>query len=437
MRIAIFGLGYVGCISASCFARENYRVIGVDVNHEKVDIINSGKSPIVEPGLEELIRETVCRGNLRATVDYKEAVANSDISLVCVSTPNEMNGNVNLDYVYRVTEQIAEAIKQINHYHLFVIRSTVPPGTHEHAVELIAKISGKTPGEDFGVCSNPEFLREGTALRDFYAPPYTIIGEMDKKSGDYLATIYKNIDAPLIRTDVKVAELVKYANNAFHALKVAFANEIGTICKQEGIDSHKLMDIFCKDEKLNLSGYYLKPGFAFGGSCLPKDVRAITYRAKRGDLELPLLNSIMPSNQYHIQRAIDLVLSYGKKCIGILGLSFKGDTDDLRESPMVTVVETLIGKGYDIRIYDRNVHLAKIFGANKQYLDRKIPHISGLMVGNISEVFDHAELVIIGNQNQEFTGHILKNEKPVIVIDFVKLFNPPQDFPMGYEGLCW
>lgn len=437
MRIAIFGLGYVGCISASCFARENYRVIGVDVNNEKVGMINSGKSPIVEPGLEEVIQEAVRRGNLRATIDYKEAVANSDISLVCVGTPNEKNGNVKLDYVYRVTEQIAEAIKEINHYHLFVIRSTVPPGTHEQAVKLIAELSGKIPGKDFGVCSNPEFLREGSALKDFYAPPYTIIGEMDEKSGDYLAEIYKNIDAPLIRTDVKIAEFVKYANNAFHAVKVAFANEIGAICKQEGIDSHELMDIFCKDEKLNLSGYYLKPGFAFGGSCLPKDVRAINYRAKKQDLDLPLLGSIMPSNQYHIQRAIDLVLSYGKKRIGILGLSFKGNTDDLRESPMVDVVEALIGKGYDLRIYDRNVHLAGLFGANKEYINQKIPHISGLMVENISDVFDHAEIVIIGNQNKGFITKIKQIETPVTVIDFVGLLNPSQDIPVGYNGLCW
>lgn len=437
MRIAVFGLGYVGCISAASFANEGHSVIGVDLNHEKVDIINSGKSPIVEPGLEEAIKSAVESGNLRATDSYKEAVANSDISLVCVGTPSEKNGSIKLDFIFRVAEQVGQAIREIDHYHVFVIRSTVLPGTHEKAVKIIAEMSGKTPGKDFGACSNPEFLREGSALKDFYAPPYTVIGEMDNKSGDYLADIYRSIDAPLVRTDVRVAEMVKYANNAFHALKVAFGNEIGTICKEEGVDSHKLMEIFCMDDKLNLSSYYLKPGFAFGGSCLPKDVRAITYLGKDRDLDLPLLNSVMYSNHSHVQRAIDLVMLQEKKRIGILGLSFKGDTDDLRESPMVEVVETLIGKGYDIRIYDRNVHLAKLFGANKEYITQKIPHISNLMTGSIQDVLNHGQVIIIGNKSKEFTETVQNLKGDYVVIDYVRIIKELDEATTKYEGLCW
>lgn len=437
MKIAVFGLGYVGCVSSACFAKEGHNVIGVELNKEKVDIINAGKSPIIETGLEDVIREAVKDGRLTATTDYKKAILNSDISLICVGTPSAKNGSVNLDYIFRVAEQVGEVLKEANHYHVFVIRSTILPGTHEKCLEIIAKKSGKTPGIDFGACSNPEFLREGSALKDFYNPPYTVIGELDKKSGDYLEEIYKNIDAPLIRTDVKVAELMKYANNAFHALKVAFGNEIGTVCKAEGVDSHKLMEIFCLDKKLNLSPYYLKPGFAFGGSCLPKDVRALTYRARTNDLELPLLNSIMLSNEHHLRRAVDTVLSYDKKRIGILGLSFKANTDDLRESPMVDAVETLIGKGCDIRIYDHNVNLAKLFGANKEYINQKIPHISSLMVDNIQAVLDHAELIIIGNKSGEFAKVVKNAGENYVVIDFVRILKDLSDAGLGYEGLCW
>ncbi|MFQ5585124.1 MAG: nucleotide sugar dehydrogenase, partial [Calditrichia bacterium] len=422
MRIAVFGLGYVGCVSAACFAREGHQVIGVDVNPEKVEIINSGKNPIIEPGLDEIIQEAVADGRLRCTSDYKEAVSNADISLICVGTPSEKNGGINLGFIYRVAEQIGDALQTTSHYHVVVIRSTVMPGTVEKAVEIIKNASGKSPGVDFGACSNPEFLREGSAVKDFYQPPYTIIGEWDQKSGDHLAKLYENIDAPMIRTKVRVAETVKYANNVFHALKVAFANEIGTICKEEGVDSHLLMDIFTQDTKLNLSPYYLKPGFAFGGSCLPKDVRALNYLAKRKDLNTPLLSSLMPSNEAHIRRAIDMVLSYDKKRIGILGISFKGNTDDLRESPMVEVVESLIGKGYDLRIYDRNVHLAKLFGANKEYINKKIPHISSLMVENIGDLLEHSEVLVVGNKIRDFVEILQTLDSGYIVLDFAAIF---------------
>jgi len=437
MKIAVFGLGYVGCVSAACFSQEGNDVIGVDVSSEKVDIINKGKSPIIEPGLDDSINEMVKKGKLRATTDYKEAVSNSDISLICVGTPSYSNGSVSLEYIFRVAEQIGDALKNTNHYHVFVIRSTVPPGTLEKALNIIQDRSGKKVGQDFGVCSNPEFLREGTALKDFYQPPYTAIGEWDSKSGDSLAEIYKTIEAPLVRTEVKVAEMLKYANNVFHAVKVNFGNEIGTICKSYGIDSHKLMDIFCMDDKLNLSSYYLKPGFAFGGSCLPKDVKALTYQAKELDLELPLISSTMSSNNIHIKRAIDMVLSYGKKRIGILGLSFKGDTDDLRESPMVEIVETLIGKGYDLRIFDRNVSLAKLFGANKEFIIQKIPHISNLMVDTVTELTDHSEVMIIGNKSQEFVELVNSLDTNYHVIDFVRILKEVDQLSTNYEGLCW
>ena len=437
MRIAVFGLGYVGCVSAACFAGEGHQVTGVDVNPGKVKIISEGKSPIIEPGLDERISESVEKGLLTATTDFKSAVQNADISLICVGTPSEKNGSVRLDYIYRVAEQIGEALRETNHFHVFVIRSTVLPGTLHKCMDIIESKSGKKAGKDFGGCSNPEFLREGTALKDFYAPPYTVIGQLNEKSGDVLAEVYKNLDAPLIRTEVRVSEMVKYANNVFHAVKVAFGNEIGTICKAEGVDGHKLMEIFCMDDKLNLSSYYLKPGFAFGGSCLPKDVRAITYHARNKDLDLPMINSVMESNTSHIERSVDMILSQPSKRVGILGLSFKSNTDDLRESPMVDVVETLIGKGYDIRIYDRNVHLASLFGANKEYINEKIPHISNLMVENVNDLLEHAEVLVIGNKAREFEDIVKRLDDKFMVIDFVRIIEETSNLKSDYHGLCW
>ena len=437
MRIAVFGLGYVGCVSAACFSSEGHDVVGVDVNQEKVDIINSGKSPIVEPGLQESITSARQSDKLRATTDYKKAIQNSDVSLVCVGTPSEKNGSVTLDYIYRVAEQVGGALKKSNHFHVFVIRSTVPPGTLKKSMEIISEISGKKLGEDFGGCSNPEFLREGSALKDFYNPPYTVVGETDAKSGDMVTKIYSSINAPLIRTEVGVAEMIKYASNTFHAVKVVFGNEIGTVCKKYNVDSHKLMEIFCKDTKLNISAYYLKPGFAFGGSCLPKDVRGLSYLAKSNDLNLPLIDSLLESNRIHVQRAIDMVLSHGNKRIGILGISFKGNTDDLRESPMVDVVEALLGKGYDVRIYDRNVHLAKLFGANKEYINNKIPHISNLMVENIGDILEHSELLIIGNKNKEFEETVKFLDDRYVIIDLVRILTDTASVKSNYDGICW
>ncbi len=437
MRICVLGLGYVGCVSAACFAKAGHDVIGVDINKEKVDILNSGKSPIIESGLAQLINECVNEGRLKATLYAEQGIRNSDISLICVGTPSNSNGSLNLEYVYKVSEEIAWALKRKRDYHLVAVRSTVLPGTTESLLSMLERVSSKKMGIHFGTCVNPEFLREGSAIEDFYHPPYTIIGEYDKKSGALLSKLYKDIDAPLIRVDVKLAEMIKYVNNTFHALKVAFTNEIGTLCKIMGLDSHTVMEIFCRDHKLNISPLYLKPAFAFGGSCLPKDLQALNYLAKEKDAETPLLRSILRSNELHIQRALDFIMNKGKRHIGILGLSFKSGTDDLRESPMIELVERLIGKGYTLSIFDGTVNLAKLFGANKRFIEEKIPHIVSLMVNDMLEVFDRSEVIVIGNRSREFVKAKNFLRRGQILIDLVRIFNGNEDFQGHYEGICW
>ncbi|MGI9106260.1 MAG: nucleotide sugar dehydrogenase [Pyrinomonadaceae bacterium] len=438
MRLSVFGLGYVGCVSAACFAKEGHEVIGVDVNQTKVDIINEGKSPIVEAGINELIGEMVAGQLLRATVDTAEAVKNSEVSLVCVGTPSNANGSLDLSYVKRVCQEIGAGVEAKRARHIIVIRSTMLPGTIEGTVIPTLEVySGKKAGRDFGVCINPEFLREGTSLKDFYAPPFTLIGADEEETAMSVRRLYAGIDAPLFVTKVKNAEMVKYACNCFHALKVSFANEIGNICKPLDIDSHEVMNVFCQDTKLNLSPYYLKPGFAFGGSCLPKDLRAIGYKAKELDVETPVLNSILASNRGQIERAVEMVLATKSKRVGVLGFSFKAGTDDLRESPMVALIETLIGKGLQLAIYDRDVSLARLFGANKEYIEREIPHISQLMRASIEEVVEFAEVLIIGNKSDEFRridDQLKDNQK---IIDLVRLFDGRVSSDDGYQGICW
>jgi len=437
-RLSVFGLGYVGCISAACFASEDNEVIGVDVNTTKVEIINSGKSPIVEPGVNELIERAVKEGRLRATPDSMEAVLQSDLSLVCVGTPSRPNGSLDLSHVTKVCEEIGSALKQKDRRHIVVLRSTMLPGTIENVVTpVLEKGSGKKAGRDFGVCINPEFLREGTSVRDFYEPPFTLIGADDPSSAAAVRSLYGNINAPIYETEVKTAEMVKYVCNSFHALKVVFANEIGNICKVLGIDSHKVMDIFCEDKKLNLSRYYLQPGFSFGGSCLPKDLRAINYKAKELDVEVPVLAAVLPSNRNHIERVVDMVVRTGKKRIGVLGFSFKPGTDDLRESPLVTLIETLIGKGFQLSLYDRDVSVARLFGANKEYIDREIPHISQLMVDDIDQIVERAEIIIIGKKSEEYRSIESKSRADQLVLDLVRLFEPGSSQPASYEGICW
>ncbi|HBN27039.1 MAG TPA: GDP-mannose dehydrogenase [Desulfobacteraceae bacterium] len=437
MNISIFGLGYVGAVSAACLAEKGHTVIGVDPVTVKVDIINNGQTPIIENEIGELIKSAVNQGRLSATTDAAEAVKNTELSLICVGTPSLLNGNLDSSFVRRVCERIGAAIKDKASRHVVVIRSTILPGTIKNVViPALEEYSGKTAGKEFGVCNNPEFLREGTAVYDFYNPPKTVIGETDKKSGDLLASIYAGLDAPLIRTDIEVAEMVKYTDNVWHALKVGFANEIGNICKALKVDSHQVMDIFCSDTKLNISSCYMKPAFAFGGSCLPKDVRALTYKGKSLDLDLPLINSILHSNNCQVEKGLRMVIEKGNKKIGFLGFSFKAGTDDLRESPVVEMIERLVGKGYDIKIYDKNVNLASIMGANKDFILNKIPHISRLMVKTIGEVLEHAGTIIIGNNSPEFKNIFdLINEDQVIV-DLVRAVDNMQS-SRSYDGICW
>jgi len=436
MKINIYGLGYVGCVSAGCLAKSGHIVSGIDIDPVKVNIINSGKSPIVEEGLDELINETVKSGNLKAYSN--QDVPEADVSIICVGTPSNSNGSLSLNYFTNVAKQIGEQLKKSGSYHVVVNRSTVLPGTIESIlIPALEENSGKNVGDDFGVCMNPEFMREGTSIYDYYNPPFSLVGQYDSRSGDVVEKIYSNLEAPFFRSNIKVAEMVKYSCNTFHALKVTFANEIGNICKNVGIDSHEVMDIFTKDQKLNISNYYLKPGFAFGGSCLPKDLRAITYKAKELDLDLPLLNSLMVSNQNQIDIAYDLIAKTGKKKIGILGLSFKAGTDDLRESPMVELIEKLIGKGYNLNIFDQEVSMAKLFGSNKKYIETVIPHISSLMNDSIEKVIEGSEILIVGKKEKSYKEPIQKASKSVHVIDLVKIFTQSEAPKENYEGICW
>jgi GDP-mannose 6-dehydrogenase len=437
MRVCVVGVGYVGLVSAACLAREGHTVIGVDANRAKVDMINDGVSPIVESQTPELIREAVTKGTLRATVDVEEAMAASDLSLICVGTPGQANGNSDLKYVRKVCEEIGRTLRHTDDFHVVVCRSTVPPGTMRGVmIPLLEDRSGKRVGEGFGVCHNPEFLREGTAVHDYSHPPKIVIGESDPVSGSRVASLYAGLDAPRIRTRIEVAEMIKYVDNAWHALKVGFANEIGDLCRTLKIDSHAVMDIFCQDTKLNLSPYYLRPGFAFGGSCLPKDLRALVYKGRAMDLELPILNAILPSNRMQIETGLNLIMDQGKKKIGVLGFSFKAGTDDLRESPMVNVIERLLGKGYDIRVYDKNVNMARLIGANRDYLLNLIPHISSLMVETLDEVLDHAEVLVIGNKSAEFDGVVNRARPDQIVVDLVRI-GPMTTQEGKYYGICW
>ena len=436
MKISIFGIGYVGCVSAACFARAGHDVIGVDVNPTKVEIINSGASPIVEPGIGDVIRDVVKEGKLSATTDTAHAVKSTDISLICVGTPSKPNGSLDLGHVRRVCEQIGAALAEKTERHTIVIRSTMLPGSIESVAQpAIESTSAKKAGKDFGLGVNPEFLREGTSLKDFYAPPFTLIGTDDEQTAEIVSGLYHGIDAPVFTTSMKTAEMVKYVCNCFHALKVSFANEIGNICKALELDSHEVMNVFCADTKLNLSSYYLKPAFAFGGSCLPKDLRAVTYKAKELDVEVPLLTAISITNRLQIERALDMVLRTGKKRIGILGFSFKAGTDDLRESPMVTLIETLIGKGLELVIYDRDVSLARLFGSNREYIEHEIPHIAKLMRGTIDEVLNASDTIVIGNKSEEFRQIESRLRPDQTVIDLVRLFDRQSD--NGYQGICW
>ena len=437
MKICVLGLGYVGAVSAGCLAKEGHEVIGVDPERTKVDLINAGRSPIIEKDLGEIIAEQVAAGRLRATTEVADAVRHSDLAFVCVGTPSQPNGGIDLKYIRRVSEQIGATLATHPGAPVIVMRSTMLPGTmREVVIPLLEKSSGKRAGEEFGVCINPEFLRESTAVHDFAHPPKTVIGQVNRASGDLLASLYAKTPGPMIRTDIETAEMVKYADNAWHAVKVGFANEIGSLCKALGVDAHRVMEIFCQDQKLNLSPYYLKPGFAFGGSCLPKDLRALLYKAKTLDVGLPILSAVLPSNQLQIERGVQAVVEKGNRKVGILGFSFKAGSDDLRESPIVELAERLIGKGYELRFYDRNVSLACLHGANRDYILNRIPHISRLMVPTVQEVLEHAQTIVIGNAAPEFAEVPKRIGDGQTVIDFVRVCNSRTVLGV-YEGLCW
>jgi GDP-mannose 6-dehydrogenase len=436
LKISVFGLGYVGAVSAGCLAADGHTVIGVDPNATKVELINAGKTPIIEKDIGNMIAKAVSDGFLRASVDAQDAVMNSQVSLICVGTPSQLNGNLDLSHVRKVCQEIGIALRKKKEFHVVVARSTMLPGSMRSVViPALEEMSGKKAGVDFGVCNNPEFLREGTAVYDYYNPPKTVIGETDEKSGALLLDLYEKMDAPLVRTNVETAEMVKYADNSWHAVKVAFANEIGNICKAVGIDGHTVMDIFCRDTKLNLSPYYMKPGFAFGGSCLPKDVRALTYKGKNLDLDLPLLNAVLPSNQRQVDKGINMIIDKGHKKVGILGFSFKAGTDDLRESPLVEVIEYLLGKGYELKLYDQNVNLAALTGANQDYILNHIPHISKLMVNSIQEVLDFGETIVIGNKAQEFETVPFRLRSTQVIVDLVRISKHQSS--ESYDGICW
>jgi len=437
MKISVFGLGYVGAVSASCLAASGHKVVGVDPQKSKTDAINRGTSPIMEKDLEPLIAKAVQSDHLHATSDTRSAILATDLSLICVGTPSKPNGDLDTRYIDAVSRELGAAFREKNAPHTVVLRSTVLPGmTCSVVVPAIEAASGKKVGNGFNIGINPEFMREATAVHDYFHPPKIVVGANDEETAVQIAALYSDIEAPRIRTSIEIAEMVKYSDNAWHALKVAYANEIGTTCKAMGIDSHAVMDIFCTDTKLNLSPYYLKPGFAFGGSCLPKDVRALNYKARSLDLDLPLISAILPSNARQIDRAFDMIVALGKKRLSFLGISFKAETDDLRESPLVNLIERLIGKGYDIRIFDHNVNLSHLVGANREYLYRTIPHISSLMVGTSEEALAHGETIVIGNHDRAFLSIASSLSQHHTVVDLIRIEDRGQ-LQGRYHGVNW
>jgi GDP-mannose 6-dehydrogenase len=438
MKISIFGLGYVGAVSMACLARDGHEVVGVDLDPVKLDLIRQGRSPIVEEGIQDLTAQVVASGRVRVTDDVVQAVHDTRLSFICVGTPSSPNGSQDLSAVRRVAEQIGEALSSKTEYHTIVMRSTIQPGSMDEVVRAgIESTSGKRANVDFGLCFQPEFLREGTSIRDYDNPPFTVIGCEDPRAEAVLREVFGHLPCEFLTTSIGVAEMLKYACNAFHAVKITFANEIGRLSQSVGVDSRQVMDLVCKDTRLNISPAYMKPGFAFGGSCLPKDLRALTYVGKVNDVTTPMLGNVMGSNRAHIDHALDLVMNSGRKKVGMIGLSFKAGTDDLRESPLVTVAERLIGKGYDLRIFDPEVNLSRLLGANKRYIEHSIPHIGGLMSSNCVEVVRHAEILLVGLVNAESVAAIRGAMQPgQILIDLAGLPREVQSAGV-YHGVCW
>ncbi|MCL5406855.1 MAG: UDP-glucose/GDP-mannose dehydrogenase family protein [Deltaproteobacteria bacterium] len=437
MRISIFGLGYVGVVGMACLSRLGHQVVGIDTNEAKVELINSGLSPVIEEDVDVLIADGRRAGNISGTPDVRAAASNTDLSFICVGTPSLNNGHLDHSAVLRVARDLGEAIRHKNTFHVVAVRSTVMPGTNKELTALIADASGKEPHVDFSVVSNPEFLREGSAVHDYFHPPYSLIGSENPRATDVMKQIYRDVEGPVIVTDIGVSELLKYVCNSYHALKVAFANEVGTICKTLNIDSHKLMEVFCLDTKLNISPYYLKPGFAYGGSCLPKDLKALCGIAHDFYLKCPVLESIDTSNEFQKKKVLDQIIEFGKQKIGFLGMSFKAGTDDLRYSPIIDVIEKLLGKGFDVRVYDKNVNLSKLIGSNREFITQRIPLISRFMTGSVEEVLAHSEILVIVNKEDEFNGKLSSLNGDTIIYDLVNIAPRNSSKNGGYHGLAW
>lgn len=437
-RVAVFGLGYVGTVSAACLASRGHTVIGVDVSPDKVAMVTEGRTPVVEERIGELIAEQVTAGRLSATSDAAAAVAATDLALVCVGTPSTPSGSLLTSYLEQVSDEIGAALAGRPERYTVVIRSTMLPSTCEEVVApRLEAASGLRAGTDFGLAVNPEFLREGSSVRDFFEPPKTVIGEIDEASGDAVAELYEGLPGPVYRVPLGVAEMIKYADNSFHALKTGFANEMGAICKALGLDSHAVMDILTADTKLNISPAYLRPGFAFGGSCLPKDLRALVHRARREDVAIPILDSILPSNEGQIDRVFRTIEATGKRRVGLLGLSFKPGTDDLRESPLVALAERLLGRGFELMIHDSQVAVSRLLGANRAYVDQRIPHLSRLMASSAREVVDHAEVVVVGTADPDGIAE-LGGADGRIIVDLVRFPGSEEYEGDGrYVGVCW
>jgi GDP-mannose 6-dehydrogenase len=435
MNISIFGLGYVGCVSLGCLAKNGHTVTGVDVNPFKTELINKGLATIVEKDIDHMIAEQHELGKIKATTDAISAVKETEISIICVGTPSSPQGHLNLQYIFQTAEQIGEALKEKDDFHVIVIRSTVMPGTNKKLGEIIERFSGKKRGEAFSVVSNPEFLREGSAVKDYYNPAITIIGGDHSIALDKVASIYEELNAPIEVTDIEVAEIIKYVNNSFHALKISFANEVGNVCKALNIDSHSVMDVFCKDTHLNISPAYFKPGFAYGGSCLPKDLKGMVTLAHDHYLNTPVLNAVHESNEHQKELAFEMINKTGKKNVALMGLSFKEGTDDLRYSPSVDIAEKLLGKGFHISIYDKNVHISKLVGANKQFIEEHLPHIADLITSDPAEALSNADIVLLNHKNFDPDPYIETLSKKDALIDLVRI--PKLEDMSNYVGLCW
>jgi GDP-mannose 6-dehydrogenase len=438
MKISVFGLGYVGAVSLACLGRDGHEVVGVDIDSAKLDMIRRGVSPIVEAGMPELVRDAVASGRVSVTSDVERAVRETELSFVCVGTPSRPNGSQDLSAILRVSEQLGHAMRAKEGGHVFVMRSTVVPGTVEGTLRpIFERESGKREGVDFDLCFMPEFLREGSSIRDYDEPPYVIVGSRSKKAAEVAGSLFSHLPCELHVTSVGTAEMLKYSSNLFHAAKITFANEMGRLCQAYGVDSHEVMALFCKDTRLNISPAYLKPGFAFGGSCLPKDLRAALHMAKTRDVELPMLSAIPVSNTVHIQKAMDVVLQNGKRKVGLIGLSFKSGTDDLRESPLVTLAEHFIGKGLKLTIYDQEVSISRLIGANKRFIETTIPHIAELMTSDCRALIRQSEVLVVGTKENSVTGLLREEVRPSHVL--LDLVNLPRrsELSCEYHGVCW